>query len=160
MKIVLTVETICEILKMPNTDHKHYFWSKRDYSKVIPMNTVSPTICNEIYQGEKLTHHKYLNDRARVINRIVSHNIIPRAKHYETMQPLQALITYAVLDGWPLNFGHIIFNFMMTFERRGGSLPFSMALTKIFQHFGVDLVGASKEKVPNPFDGGTLTKWW
>ena len=86
----------------------------------------------------RVTQTEELKKEFRLFHRCITHNIIPKAGHYNQVTTMDAFIIYKAAMDEPLNLNYIILKEKADMRNhRSRVLPYGALLTKVFSHIRV-----------------------
>ena len=90
----------------------------------------------------KVTKTIHLKKEFRLFHRYIAQNIIPKVCHYNQVITMDDFIVYKAAIDEPLNLNYIILKEMADVRNHNTiALPYGALLTKVFNHFMVNLRG-------------------
>jgi hypothetical protein len=98
---------------------------------------------------------------SRLIYHIITHNILPRSGSYEYISYLDAFIIWCILNKVKLDLAFYVgWHMDACVKKKNGALPYSLHITTIFNHFGVNVSGEKETRnaIPTDFYGETTMK--
>ena len=160
VEIRLTIELLNTIFQSPQTGERVYFTNRW------PFPTLPDYPEAQLFQNTYVGMHNTpaeikatnLIPLARLANAIHLYNVVPRGGHFDALLPFHLFLCNAVVGRIDLNLGYILFNVMADATTGSGVLPFGMALTRVFEHFNVDLRNEIKGSKALPINGRSVKK--
>ncbi|GFZ06813.1 hypothetical protein Acr_18g0009830 [Actinidia rufa] len=116
----------------------------------------------DVITGEnvvKFTKTIHLNKEFRLFHRYIAHNIIPKTGHYNQVTTMDAFIIYKAAIDEPLNLNYIILKEMADVKNHNTrGFPYGALLSKVFNHFVVNLRGQRNQGISKGFSMNTIKK--
>ncbi|QHN93824.1 uncharacterized protein [Arachis hypogaea] len=159
--IILNNETISDSLKYTDVGPCAYTSVKWDDGVGISYHDALAHICEHVFLIDGITPtHKGLGYERAQLHRIVNHILIPQSGSYQRVSYTDTLILYALITKIEISFAYFMARYMFDSVRsvKDKALPYSMFLTCIFEHFGVDLSNEDYENRHSYLKGGSSVK--
>ncbi|GFZ02654.1 hypothetical protein Acr_15g0012620 [Actinidia rufa] len=155
--IVLNPTVLSQIIGVPN-DGELIFLEKPSQLK----NHVNKAEMNEtvsIHGTVGASQHKELKKEFRLFHKFISYNVTPKHGHHNQVSTMENFIIYRSAIEDPLNLNYIILRemaYVRTHKNR--SLPYGALLTKIFEHFEVNLRNQSIQTIDEGFSSYMISR--
>ncbi|GFY95346.1 hypothetical protein Acr_10g0007310 [Actinidia rufa] len=155
--IILNPTILSQIIGVPN-DGELIFLEKPSQLK----NHVNKTEMNEtvsIHGTVGASQHKELKKEFRLFHKFISYNVTPKHGHHNQVSTMENFIIYRSAIEDPLNLNYIILRemaYVRTHKNR--SLPYGALLTKIFEHFEVNLRNQSIQTIDEGFSSYMISR--
>ncbi|GFZ06751.1 hypothetical protein Acr_18g0009210 [Actinidia rufa] len=155
--IVLNPTILSQIIGVPN-DGELIFLEKPSQLK----NHVNKAEMNEtvsIHGTVGASQHKELKKEFRLFHKFISYNVTPKHGHHNQVSTMENFIIYRSAIEDPLNLNYIILRemaYVRTHKNR--SLPYGALLTKIFEHFEVNLRNQSIQTIDEGFSSYMISR--
>ncbi|GFZ15756.1 hypothetical protein Acr_25g0001650 [Actinidia rufa] len=105
------------------------------------------------------SQHKELKKEFRLFHKFISYNVTPKHGHHNQVSTMENFIIYRSAIEDPLNLNYIILRemaYVRTHKNR--SLPYGALLTKIFEHFEVNLRNQSIQTIDEGFSSYMISR--
>ncbi|KAI5676309.1 hypothetical protein M9H77_07259 [Catharanthus roseus] len=90
-----------------------------------------------------------LDAYGRILHHIISNIVIPNVGHNPSITNMHSFVMLAMHEHKKMNFGYIAIEHMLATQSSSTKcLPYGCFITKIFQHFEINLVGVGDHIVP------------
>ncbi|KAL6961421.1 hypothetical protein U1Q18_039189, partial [Sarracenia purpurea var. burkii] len=138
--INLTPRTFNAILGVPNGDFRVKYGTN-DYVKGFDLKTFVPHICEIMPSNlEKSFSSNLLKMEYRLLHHFVNHIFAPVKGNYGDVMHFQVYLMWCIETEKPLDLGYLFVDHMNHIYNRGNTaLIHGMILTKVFNHFEIDL---------------------
>ncbi|KAI5668026.1 hypothetical protein M9H77_17879 [Catharanthus roseus] len=94
-----------------------------------------------------------LNAYGRILHHIISNLVIPNVGHKSSITNIHSFVMLAMHKHRKMNFGYIVIEHMLATQSSSTKcLPYGCFITKIFQHFEINLVGVGNHIGPGDDD--------
>ncbi|KAI5671037.1 hypothetical protein M9H77_11401 [Catharanthus roseus] len=145
--IVVDDKLLNSILETPE-DGMCFYTKKKKKRKYFDQNLYSEKRFEEIFtkgivlkRSEDRTIAK-LDAYGRILHRIISNIVIPNVRHKSSITNMHSFVMLTMHKHKRMNFGYIIIEHMLATQSSSTKcLPYGCFITKIFQHFEINLVG-------------------
>ncbi|GFS40275.1 hypothetical protein Acr_00g0067500 [Actinidia rufa] len=155
--IVLTPTVLSEITGIAN-EGEFIFISKPSQLK----KYVSKRSMYDVISGQnvvKVTDTIHLKKEFRLFHRYIAHNINPKAGHYNQVTNMDAFIIYKAAIEEPLNLNYTILKEIANVRNHSSrAFPYGALLTKVLNHYDVNLRGQRNQGISKGFSMNTIKK--
>ncbi|GFS42904.1 hypothetical protein Acr_00g0082430 [Actinidia rufa] len=155
--IVLNPTILSEITGITNAEECIFISKPSQLKRYVNKRTMYDVISGE--SVVKITETIHLKKEFKFFHRNIAHNIIPKADHYNQVTTMDAFIVYKDAIDELLNLNYIILKEMADIQNHNTrALPYGALLTKVFNHFTVNLRGQRNQGISKGFSMNTIKK--